>query len=280
MGKRVEIPTEVIAEVLIECRRRCCLCVYLDNDRTQRKGQIAHVNQRRDDKRKVNLAYLCLDHHDDYDGRTSQSKGFTEKELRFYRDKLVAELAATEAPPANEAARMADALIAEEKHEEGAPRGWHFPFWLLADCPELFAFRSPGADGICMIERVDLPDGRIAIACVEIPGNPGRSVTNAAEDIYDQVCQSFDLPKDRLLWLEHHVHAEDEWRSVDFARSDDGAACDPQWTIMTPAMWDRAGMRPRDASPPIDGRYLPSLLVKMFPWPPDSPALGFNSPGD
>ncbi|MDH7972128.1 hypothetical protein QH494_08010 [Sphingomonas sp. AR_OL41] len=35
-----------------------------------------------------NLAYLCLDHHDQYDSRRSQSKGFTVGEVKQYRSEL------------------------------------------------------------------------------------------------------------------------------------------------------------------------------------------------
>ena len=52
------------------------------------KGQIAHINGKRDDNREENLAYLCLDHHDEYDGTTSQSKGLTPGELRYYKSRL------------------------------------------------------------------------------------------------------------------------------------------------------------------------------------------------
>jgi hypothetical protein len=39
-----------------------------------------------------NLAFLCLRHHDQYDSRTSQSKGLTKDEVRTYRDRLYANL--------------------------------------------------------------------------------------------------------------------------------------------------------------------------------------------
>ena len=39
-----------------------------------------------------------------------------------------------------------------------------------------------------MIERISLEDGRIVVACISVPGNPGTSVTNTVESICDQVC--------------------------------------------------------------------------------------------
>jgi hypothetical protein len=47
------------------------------------------LDQDRGNNALENLAWLCLEHHDAYDSRTSQSKGMTEGELRRYRDELV-----------------------------------------------------------------------------------------------------------------------------------------------------------------------------------------------
>jgi hypothetical protein len=51
-------------------------------------GQIAHVDRDASNSRIENLAFLCLQHHDQYDTRRSQSKGFTEAELLHYRANL------------------------------------------------------------------------------------------------------------------------------------------------------------------------------------------------
>lgn len=76
--------------------------------------------------------------------------------------------------------------------------------WLTADQPELFAYSAPAADGICAIERIDLPDGRIAISCIQVPGNPGNSITNCAEYVCAQVCERFEIDVTRLVWLENY----------------------------------------------------------------------------
>ncbi|MGN6370358.1 MAG: hypothetical protein ACTHN5_19050 [Phycisphaerae bacterium] len=39
-----------------------------------------------------NLAFLCYNHHDEYDGRTSTSKGLREGEVRKWRDELYREM--------------------------------------------------------------------------------------------------------------------------------------------------------------------------------------------
>jgi hypothetical protein len=66
--------------------------VALSGDATVKQGQIAHLDQDASNNSVSNLAFLCLDHHDQYDSRTSQSKGFTESEVKSYRDQLYADL--------------------------------------------------------------------------------------------------------------------------------------------------------------------------------------------
>ena len=68
------------------------MCFALDNDFMQKPGQIAHLDQDRSNDSPANLAWLCLPHHDQYDSRTSQSKGYTETEVKQYRDRLLAEV--------------------------------------------------------------------------------------------------------------------------------------------------------------------------------------------
>lgn len=88
MSKRKNISADVQTELLRLSARRCCLCFGLDGDFGEKKGQIAHVNQDASDARLENLAWLCLDHHDGYDTRPSQSKGYTSQELKDYRRRL------------------------------------------------------------------------------------------------------------------------------------------------------------------------------------------------
>jgi hypothetical protein len=82
-------------EVLLASGRRCCLCVFLSNRDDVRKGQLAHLNRNATDTRFENLVWLCLEHHDEYDGRTSQLKGLSPGEVRAYRDRLYAQRGAS-----------------------------------------------------------------------------------------------------------------------------------------------------------------------------------------
>lgn len=82
-------PTDVVqAELLTKCRRRCCMCYSLDRDNRQKKGQVAHIDRDSSNSSIENLAYLCLDHHNDYDSKMSQSKNYTPHELLSYKAEL------------------------------------------------------------------------------------------------------------------------------------------------------------------------------------------------
>jgi hypothetical protein len=86
--RRASIPRETETAVLLLSRRRCAFCFGVDNDVTRKKGQLAHINRKRNDNRQENLAFLCLPHHDEYDTKHSQSKSLTPGELRKYVTKL------------------------------------------------------------------------------------------------------------------------------------------------------------------------------------------------
>jgi hypothetical protein len=88
MGNRLRIPRQMETEILTRCRRRCCLCYFLEHRQEERPGQIAHLDQDHNNNEPENLAYLCLEHHNRYDSRTSQAKGFTRDEVKYYRDRL------------------------------------------------------------------------------------------------------------------------------------------------------------------------------------------------
>lgn len=62
--------------------------MFLDGKDEERKGQIAHLNGDHADSRFENLVWLCFEHHDDFDSKTSQSKNYTQIEVRDYRYQL------------------------------------------------------------------------------------------------------------------------------------------------------------------------------------------------
>lgn len=85
---RKPIPEAVQNSILLKCRRRCCLCFWLEGKGEVLKGQIAHLDQNNENNAEDNLCFLCLDHHDEYDGTTRLAKGLKENEVRTWRDQL------------------------------------------------------------------------------------------------------------------------------------------------------------------------------------------------
>jgi hypothetical protein len=88
MAQRKKIPQNKQDEIITLSGRKCCLCFGINSDLSPKKGQIAHLDQNPENNDIDNLAWLCLDHHDEYDGRTSQSKGLTIGEVKQYRARL------------------------------------------------------------------------------------------------------------------------------------------------------------------------------------------------
>ena len=92
MAKRKKVPKKTETKVFLNSGRRCCVCVALRGDNEVKRGQIAHLDHDPSNNDISNLVFLCLEHHDEYDSKTRQSKGLTELEVRTYRDQLFDQL--------------------------------------------------------------------------------------------------------------------------------------------------------------------------------------------
>ena len=87
---RKKVPQSIETNILISSRRRCCLCFGLRRDLREKPGQIAHLDHNNENYTEGNLAYLCLEHHDNGpDSSTSQSKNYTIGEVKRYRAELL-----------------------------------------------------------------------------------------------------------------------------------------------------------------------------------------------
>src|SRR5713101_7321373 len=85
---RKHITSKIEKRVLIQSVRKCALCFQLDGDARQKNGQIAHLDRRRANSIEDNLAFLCLEHHSEYDSTTSQHKNYTIDEVKAARRAL------------------------------------------------------------------------------------------------------------------------------------------------------------------------------------------------
>jgi hypothetical protein len=287
MGKRQSPHRSVETDVLIASRRRCCLCVYLQDRDDVRNGQIAHLNHNPSDSRFENLVWLCLEHHNDFDTKISQAKGFTLDEVRKYRDRLYAKNASEggEIFPrsgwSDETVELEPLQITSEyvttrrnfpKELGFLSSSWHYPLWQVANEPEFFAYKAGNrADGVCLIERIDLPSGKIVIACIQMAGNPGQSITNCVEELCFQVCERFDIPADQLIWLEHYdFDKPQEWNMLSFAQTPPrGPFAEPSWIKMTPQLWRKLGLSPKKRLTQRYGHFN-SKLTKLFHWPTEA----------
>ncbi len=266
MRKRNPIRCTIENRVLISSARRCCLCVFLRSQDEVRKGQIAHLNHNSSDTRFENLVYLCFEHHDEYDSRTSQSKGLTPGEVRQYRARLyeMKQLAHARQRVESELSQAVDEQESESEDErlrneykkirmsarklDYLSEPWRYPLWQVGNKPEYFAYKAGNrCDGVCLIERIDLPDGRIVIAYIETAGNPGNSITNCAEELCFQICERFELPADRVIWLQHYdCYDDQEWMMVKFAQMPPrGPFAEPTWLEMTPELWKGLRLKPK-----------------------------------
>jgi hypothetical protein len=251
----------------------------LDGVEKVRPGQICHLSKDPSRTDFDDLVWLCLEHHDRFDSRTSQSKGFTSDEVRTYRNKLY-----KKNPDFSEITKQAEHTTSLEPLEDEnvyeklkrrfskqtafLSRSWRFALWQSANEPDLFAYKAPASDGVCLIERIDIPDGRIVIVCIQPLGNPGSSITNSVEHICFQVCERFGIPSERLVWLEHYDDDRDgEWRMVKFKLSPPGHLFgEPEWEVMTSKMWKDLRLKPKKKMPRRYG-LLGSKIRKLFPWP-------------
>lgn len=269
------IPKDVETRLLTASRRRCCLCYYLLGQREPSRGQIAHLNQDASDHRFENLVWLCLNHHDEFDSRTSQSKGITPGEIRLYRDRFYKQTGTSGLRPEEREGqadfrlrspfqgRWAEIVNAPSDGYPWLERPWRAA-WLEERRPDLFAYKSPNfADGICRIERIDLPNDLTVIVCGEIDDNPGMSVTNAVEYVAFQVCSRLDHDVKRLVWLEHYEWDEgDRWNWVTFGvRPPEGMFADPEWHPMTDQDWKKLQLWPREFAPAPSTEYPASQVV-------------------
>src|SRR5262245_30049925 len=82
---RAHVSEFVNEDVLVRCRRRCCLCYFLDADESVEEGLIAHLDRNASNASEDNLVFLCIPHHDQYDSVPRQSKRLTPAEVRHYK---------------------------------------------------------------------------------------------------------------------------------------------------------------------------------------------------
>jgi hypothetical protein len=97
---RKPFPVNVQSLVLAKCKRKCALCFCLDDDDTEKEGQLAHIDRDAQNNSEDNAAFLCTRHHSRYDSSSRQTKGILPDELKEYQRTLYSflEIAAENQP--------------------------------------------------------------------------------------------------------------------------------------------------------------------------------------
>jgi len=269
-NKRIKLSKDREAEILVASHRRCCLCYFLDNEKKPQGGQIAHINHNPRNNHIENLVFLCLNHHDEYDSKTSQSKGFTEKEVTNYRDELYKLFPSLNLDYNVDIKEQKQIAVNHLNRDRSKKLQFLDNPWKLKtldkNSPLLYAFKSQrGFDGICRIERIDLEDGRVLFICEDIDENPGVSSENSIECIALQFCENFQIYPNDLLLVQHFSItnlSDNKWYYVEFKKQDmKEGFLDPSWKTITTEDWEEIGYRPR--SRPKFGYRKTSLLMKI-----------------
>ena len=110
-NNRPPIPQAIQDALFVECRRKCAMCYALLSDWHPKNGQIAHIDRNNANNKPENLAYLCLDHHNEYDGTPGLTKRFTPGELKSYRAMLLKAILEREAQPSPQAHQVSTATL-------------------------------------------------------------------------------------------------------------------------------------------------------------------------
>lgn len=85
---RKAVPRAAQHAILVKSRRRCAFCYHLETDTGLKEGQIAHIDRNAENNAEDNLVWLCREHHDRYDSKPSQTKGFMPEEARTAKTAL------------------------------------------------------------------------------------------------------------------------------------------------------------------------------------------------
>lgn len=68
----------------------------------------------------------------------------------------------------------------------------------------------------------------------ELENNPGTSITNAAEDLANQVCEEFGIDKEKVVWFECYEYRNlNEYAMVKFEIDSNGEFYSPNWVCTT-----------------------------------------------
>lgn len=110
---------------------------------------------------------------------------------------------------------------------------------------------SNGLPGVALIQRVDLPDGRVLVVCMNEDEKNDAPVNMVIEGRFASVCRLHRLDPRTIVWVEYTrgkfkrpEGLRGGWEKVNF-RGEPGQ--NPEWEPMTSADWEALG-----TTPPVD----------------------------
>lgn len=133
---RTKVPKSIRRSTLLQSKRVCCLCYHFRNKTKAIRGQFAHIDHNPQNNDVDNIAWLCLEHHDEYDGTNGLTARITEDEVKAARSNLYAAVANGDIFKSNQLRFMAPAYhnrqtsIEPESHR--ASFAWIFSLLLVS----------------------------------------------------------------------------------------------------------------------------------------------------
>jgi hypothetical protein len=78
--KRIKIPEKITAKLIVENRRRCCIC-----REPRRPIQIHHIDSNPSNNEMNNLAVLCIECHSNVSGNQGFGKSYSVEEVKLHK---------------------------------------------------------------------------------------------------------------------------------------------------------------------------------------------------
>jgi hypothetical protein len=235
-NKRKSVPNVDQTALFGQSRRRCCVCFGINNDFAEKHGQIAHLDGDPSNSAQDNLAWLCLEHHDRFDSKTSQSKGLTMAEVKMYRSDLyeAIERQRTAALPQISGAGHDIASIWSENAPDLVKETLGNK---TAD--KMIQYRGFGPFiGLCRLRVYKGRGGKPVVIVTQFNDNPGTSIANVAESLATQVYDhELGRPRTGMVWIQHFVAmaGAPDTETYDLVTFSDGpnGFVDPVWRRLT-----------------------------------------------
>jgi|GEM_PF-1556361 len=229
---RKHTPAEIEADVLLKSARRCAICYGIHHDLAKKPGQIAHLDREPSNSAEDNLAFLCLEHHSEYDSKTSQHKNYTISEVKKRREAL-------------------HLAVAKKEHAAGAPSLMNLSQRLGQVSDKFFDQRRSLPETALLNKIRSLPHWRLSICPTDFMEAQFLNVEQCERFMNSQTIKSNGYDYFPLMPLEVKLMQEPTLGAVtcDVDRSDLSTGVCECWTlfksgqfVLNRTIWQRPEM--------------------------------------